>query len=260
MTSFVSKNDLWHKENLIKNFRTKKSAIAYMDDRPYENWSMIDYSALPNKALGVFLCEEKMDIMDVCKIYQNNLNQHIRIHMDFDGCLYDCNINDYILNSNILDSENSSIIRCFFGHFNFVYDMENLDEIICFIQGVDIGHNFNKDLLKKMNNWAVLEEKENMEPIYCQEKYYAYLILVVGETIRRNKILELSWHTDELSLMCFDGNRYGLNRVLMPFLKNDIGEKFDIVQAFREYLFYKCGNFKNVFTNIYNNIEKYKVS
>lgn len=99
-----------------------------------------------------------------------------------------------------------------------------------------------------------------MEPIYYQEKYYAYLILIVGEIIRRNKIFGLSWHTDELTLMCFDGYRYGLSCVIMPFLKNDIGEKFDIVQAFREYLFYKLDNFKNVFTNIYNNIEKYKVS
>lgn len=59
MTSFVSKNDLWHKENLIKNFRTKKSAIAYMDDRPDENWSMIDYSTLRNKALGVFYVKKR---------------------------------------------------------------------------------------------------------------------------------------------------------------------------------------------------------
>lgn len=260
MTSFISKNDLWHKENLIKNFRTKKAAIAYMDDRKYENWSMVDYSILPNKVLGIFLCEEKVDVINVCRIYQNNLNQHIRINMDFDGCLYDCNINDYILNSNIVDSKNNSLIRCFFNNFNFVSYIENPYEIMYFIQGIGINHNFNKGLLKKLNDWAVLEEKENMEPIYYQEKYYAYLILIVGETIRRNKILGLSWYTDELTLMCFDGYRYGLNCVLMPFLKNDLGEKFDIVQAFREYLFYKRGNFKNVFTNIYNNIEKYKVS
>lgn len=89
-------------------------------------WLITQYYQI--KFLVFFLCEEKVDVINVCRIYQNNLNQYVRINIDFDECLYDCNINDYILN--IIDSKNNSLIRCFFNNFNFVSYIENPYEIM----------------------------------------------------------------------------------------------------------------------------------
>ncbi len=100
-----------------------------------------------------------------------------------------------------------------------------------------------------------------MLPEYFLEENYALLIIIMGEFIISSKLKDFIWNVKKIKTEFFDSGRSNIEFVYAPYLLNPNGNIcIDIIQSFREYLFYEAGNFKNVFTNIYNNIEKYQIS
>lgn len=259
MTKIISKNQQWFLDNMIKEFRTKKYIKKYLIETESQLWKKIDVNQLPDKITKICEVQNKSDIDNFYEFYESSLNNLLIVHLDSYGVIYNFSISEYIKNYNIIDSQNNPLIVNYFKKYinkssdiSLLYDMA-LDRF-------SFERISKKNDLKKMNEWAFNQRQNMITPEYFFEENYALLIVIIGEFIISNKLEEFSWAIKKTRTEFFDDGRTNVEFVYNPYLfncnKNII---IDIVQAFREYLFYERGNFKNVFTNIYNNIEKYKV-
>lgn len=257
MTKLINKNLAWYRAIHAKSFRSEKSALKYMSDTPEQNWQLIDSSLLPKKSQKVF-GRTLEEFYEFNKFYENDLGQHIRMRVS-DGDLFNISLLEFVEKRNVIDTEYSPILVNFFKSYaNDSKSISKLFDTAC--AELDFEKLSKKEDLKLVNKWVVQQMQTMMTPIYFKEKYYAYLIIIVGEILLKNKLKGWFWKVEytKVRLINFSDN-VDITHIYTPYLYSLEGIKLDIHQACREYLFYEVGNVRNVFTNVYNNIEKYDV-
>ena len=257
MTRLIGKNLEWYRSIHVKSFRSEKAAVKYMLETSEQNWKLIDSTLLPDKACKVF--GSTLEIFyEFNTFYENNLGQHLQLYVG-GGELFDITLPEFIEKSNIIDTEYSPILVNFFK--SYVNDSKSISELFdtaC----TELGFEklTKKEDLKLVNKWVVYQMETMMMPLYFEEKYYAYLIIIVGEILIKNKLKDWFWKVEytKVRLINYDDD-VDVKFLYAPYIVNSKGVKLNLHQACREYLFYESGNVRNVFTNVYNNIEKYKV-
>lgn len=260
MTKIISKNQQWFINNTIKEFRSQNSIKKHLKDTQDQLWRGIDVNELPDKIVKICEVQNKSDISDFYEFYENIFGNLLIVYLDDYGVIYNFSILDYIDHYNVIDSQNNPLIVDFFK--KYIRNPSDISSISTVeLDGCLLERISNKNDLKKLNEWAFNQRQCMMTPEYFFEEKYAYLIAIVGNFIISDKLKDFSWVVKKIKTEFFDDGRSNIEFVYNPYLFNASNNTtIDIIQAFREYLFYENGNFKNVFTNIYNNIEKYKVT
>ncbi|WP_019674077.1 hypothetical protein [Psychrobacter lutiphocae] len=259
MTKMINKNDEWYKSIHLKSFRSEKAVIKYMSETSQKNWRAVDVQSLPEKAHKIFglTSEEFCEFYD---FYENDEEQYISIRNNMEGDLWDIGLLSFIEKMNIVDSEKTPLLVNFFK--SYVNNPQKISGLFL-VASDELGfENISKKTdLRKINQWVVFQIENRMNPLYFQEKYYAYLIIIVGELILKNKLKDFFWKIEysKIHLINEFDEDIKIKHIYNPYLCNKEGVKLDIHQACREYLFYEKGNMRHVFTSIYNNIEKYDV-
>lgn len=257
MTRLIGKNLEWYRSIHVKSFRSEKAAVKYMLETSEQNWKLIDSTLLPDKAYKIF--GRTLEIFyEFNTFYENNLGQHIRMRVSDDD-LFDISLLEFIEKSNVIDTEYTPILVNFFKK----YTDNSIGVKKLFgtaYTELGFGKLAKKEDLKLVNKWVIHQIETMMMPLYFEEKYYAYLIIIVGEILIKNKLKDWFWKVEytKIDLINYDDD-VDVKYIYAPYIINSEGVKLNLHQACREYLFYESGNVRNVFTNVYNNIEKYKV-
>lgn len=218
MTKLIDKNLAWYRSVHVKSFRSEKSALKYMSDTSEQNWQLVDSKLLPDKVYKIFGSTLET-FYEFCTFYENNLGQHIRMHIS-DGDLFNISLLEFIEKSNVIDTEYSPILINFFK--SYTNDSEGISELFntaCTKLGFEKLS--KKEDLKLVNKWVVQQMETMMTPIYFKEEYYAYLIIIVGEVLIKNKLKDWFWKVEytQIDLINYDDD-VDITHIHVPYLCN----------------------------------------
>lgn len=240
----LTKAQQWYDEIILESFRSEKKMYEYMKARPEEKWRKVE--KFSERALLVFdECAIEDDVF-----YENCKGQYIDPEHKR---LYSISLEEFAEQFNLPDCDSYPVL------INYFKPYENTPDKITQLlpaayNAINIPEVKGKADLKQLNIWVKNQIMEKRTPDFYHEDIYAYLIVIVGELLRNTKFVNSHWKVVKRNIK--NPDQYTLvDYIYIPYIVDESGVMYDIVQSFRENLFLSGGaNF--LISKVFNNVQE----
>lgn len=167
----------WLDEIVVKSFRSSKSMISYMDDRPDEEWRKMESYEIPWDLKNLLDTTGAVDWSDR-PLYINKLGHFIDSDSDFTK-LYGITIENFIEFYHYPDSPRYPVI----GNFLSVYSQRDsgIEDLINDSKGYFSIEDFStSEIAEKLNLWVEEENRNSVKPEFYKADVYSYFLVVLG--------------------------------------------------------------------------------
>ncbi|NVK38428.1 MAG: hypothetical protein HWE18_10915 [Gammaproteobacteria bacterium] len=240
----LTKAQQWYDEIIVESFRSERKLHEYMESRPEEEWRKLEsFSERARVVFGEVATEDG-------EFFENNKGQFMDPECQR---LYSISLEQFADQFNLPDDDSFPILINYFKSY-----VERPDKITDLLSeaydAIGIEEMKSKSDLKNLNNWAAEQIMNKRRPDFYSEEIYAYLIVIVGELLRKIKLKDTDWKVFKVDLQHsyeFRPVRY----IYIPYLIDENGKVYDIVTSFRHHLFLS-GGAKLLMSKVFNSVEE----
>ncbi|MAY00565.1 MAG: hypothetical protein CMI08_15455 [Oceanospirillaceae bacterium] len=240
----LTKEQQWYDEIIVESFRSEKKLHEYMESRPEEEWRKLEsFSERARVVFGEVATEDG-------EFFENNKGQFIDADCQR---LYGITLEQFVDQFNLPDDDSFPILIDYFESY-----LERPDKIGDLLSeaydAIGIEKMKSKSDLKSLNSWVAKQIMNKRRPDFYSEEIYAYLIVIIGELLRKTKLKDTDWTVSRVDLRHSYKFR-PVRHIYIPYLIGENGKIYDIVTSFRHHLFLS-GGAKLLMSKVFNNVEE----
>ncbi len=233
----------WHSEIVLKEFKNEKQILKYIRDHSEEEWYEI--AEFCERAYAVFGESSVEDEM----FYGNSIGQFIS---PIGNRLYGIPFDEFLDKINLCDSDSAPVLVDFFKpHY---VDSKRISLLLSdALRSFSISQMNSFEDVKFLNKSIEDETNSKVKPSFFTEKGLAYLIVIIGELLRKTTLKSAQWNVQKKTIEV-EAEDLIMIDVYAPCLVDGNGEIYDLIDSLRQNLLLVSGSRKNAITKVLNKI------